>query len=1401
MLNFNCGKLLEKGGIQVKKKLLAIFLSFLMVLNILIPTMSYAAEDSSSDKTSQKLIGHIVFDIEKTILGLGYVQEPIMVPIYEGQTGAEVLISVLGEENVSYSGKPTSGFYLAAIRDNDDTEIDGFSTGRRNPGWLGERDYSSSSGWMYYINEKAPNVGMSSYNPKDGDVMRLKFTAAGYGADTGSGAKRDALVTAVAKINSSSNKSELLSYKNVRASYKKANDAITTNSATQSEVDQALTDLNKAVENVASDSKATPMTGISLDKTEAEVFRGEKIQLKATISPSNTTDDKTIRWKTSKSDIAKVDQNGLVTARGAGTCKIYAYAGDFRAQFSITVKKDTSKKFEIEDGVLLRYNGDETEITIPDGVTAIGEDVFKDLTEVTSITMPDTVTSIGDYAFSNCKKLTSINIPNSVTSIGNYAFNNCAVLPDFQLPTSLVSIGDNAFYACKKLTSLKMPEGMKAIGNNAFYNCTSITELTLNEGLESIGSKAFYSVKMKSLEIPSTVKKIGDGAFFYCSAITGDVVLPEGLTEISSELFRNCSNITGVKIPDSVTSIGDNAFYYCQKISSINIPNKVTTIGDGAFYSMKLITNVDIPESTTTIGKNAFNGCSALQSLTISNNLSSIGDSAFYYCSKLSSIKIKDKTYEEDRIYDLSGITTIGISAFSSNSSVENIILSKELKKIPQYAFRNCSKLSNIELPTSLESIDGSAFAGTILTSITIPASVKSIDSSMVSGVTSLTEILVNEESSSYKSVDGVLYTKSGELVIYPEGKTSTELVIPDGTVKLTNTLSNKTKIAKVVIPASVKEINGNIFTGCTSLESIEVAEGNENFKAVDGVLYDKSGKTLLIYPAAKADTEYTILDGCTSLQSNSFRGNNNITTLNMPLSLEIINSSAINYANKLVNINLNEKATKIADNAFKSCSNLKNITYPNTIESIGDYAFNSTKITTLDIPQTVKSIGKNAFAGCSAITSEVVIPEGITTLNEYTFSGCSKIPSIKIPEGVTEFGANAFYNCSSLKEIEIPSTVNKLGDYAFASCSSLKEILIPKGVTEIPNNTFRYCGSLASVKLPEGITTIGKEVFYACSSLSTINIPSTVTILKEDIFYNCYELDNVELPSNLQTMEEGVFYNCRKLTSIKIPKSVKVIGASMLRNCSKLSEVIIYSKDAEFGKTVFGKNSTDLTVYGYAGSTAETYANDNSVKFVPFTSKVTFKADDVEIDEQGVAEGKTISAPQAPVKEGYTFVGWFKDVDDITTKFDSQNTYDQDVTYKAKYAHVEMLGAQVKLIINDKSGIRFGTKIYKDGDKIVEMGTIILPQNLLPKGTSLTLDTPKIAKSVANVLYESNEKENYVTYLGSIVNIPRAQFDRAITASSYVKYKDSKGNEYTVYSPYKGGSVSVNELTKLTNL
>ena len=118
---------------------------------------------------------------------------------------------------------------------------------------------------------------------------------------------------------------------------------------------------------------------------------------------------------------------------------------------------------------------------------------------------------------------------------------------------------------------------------------------------------------------------------------------------------------------------------------------------------------------------------------------------------------------------------------------------------------------------------------------------------------------------------------------------------------------------------------------------------------------------------------------------------------------------------------------------------------------------------------------------------------------------------------------------------------------------------------------------------------------------------------------------------------------------------------------------------------------------------------------------------------------------------------------------------------------------AQGKSVVNDKSGIRFGTKIYNDGDEIVEKGTLIIPANLLKDGESLTLDTANIAKSVAKYIYEVNKDENYDIYLGTIVNIPREQFDRKMTASSYVIYKDKSGNKYTVYSPYKNTSISVN--------
>ncbi len=193
----------------------------------------------------------------------------------------------------------------------------------------------------------------------------------------------------------------------------------------------------------------------------------------------------------------------------------------------------------------------------------------------------------------------------------------------------------------------------------------------------------------------------------------------------------------------------------------------------------------------------------------------------------------------------------------------------------------------------------------------------------------------------------------------------------------------------------------------------------------------------------------------------------------------------------------------------------------------------------------------------------------------------------------------------------------------------------------------------------------------------------------------------------------------------------------------------------------------------------------------------VTFDADNgTDNVVKSIKKGEALDfAPEEPTKKGYTFVGWYKDTDDITTEYKNNATYTEDVTYKAKWAHVEMLGAQGKIVVNDESGIRFGTKIYNDGDEIVEKGTIILPKALLAEGERLTLSTSKIVRSVGKVNYEVNKEENYVVYLGTLVEISRTNFDQQITAASYVIYKDKAGNKYTVYSQYPKGSISVNQL------
>ena len=286
--------------------------------------------------------------------------------------------------------------------------------------------------------------------------------------------------------------------------------------------------------------------------------------------------------------------------------------------------------FEIVDGVLVKYKGKSTEVTIPNNVTSIGLWAFHNCTSLRSITIPNSVESIGMRAFESCSSLTSIIIPNSVTSIDSFAFKGCSSLTSITIPNSVESIGRGAFESCSSLTNVTIPDGVTSIGNNEFSGCTSLISIT----------------------IPNSVKSIGEDAFKGCDLLES-VTIGNSVTSIGNMAFSDCISLTSITIPDSVTSIGSFAFSNCTSLTSINVDknNQKYKSENGVLYSKdgktlicyppcKTDTSFIVPYTIKILGDWAFEGCSSLTSITIPNNVKNIGYGSFCVCDSLTSVTI-----------------------------------------------------------------------------------------------------------------------------------------------------------------------------------------------------------------------------------------------------------------------------------------------------------------------------------------------------------------------------------------------------------------------------------------------------------------------------------------------------------------------------------------------------------------------------------------------------------------------------------------------------------------------------------------------------------------------------------------------------------------------------------------
>lgn len=302
--------------------------------------------------------------------------------------------------------------------------------------------------------------------------------------------------------------------------------------------------------------------------------------------------------------------------------------------------------------------------------------------------------------------LSSVFLPDGLSIVGNGAFAGCWTLNSITIPKGMTRIGDNAFRGCGGLHSVILSEGLIKIGDDAFRGCDSLNNITFPNGLTNIGEGAFYCCKnLISITMKEGLTTIGRSAFSDCENLTS-IIFPNGLNEIGDYAFSDCKSLTSVTLPDSLVNMGCNVFYECKKLTFITLPNNLTNIGDGVFTGtgirsivckssrFKFITGclIDV------VKKRVINYLSDENKVMLPKNLEVIGDFAFSDCSNITNVDIAE------------GVTKIGNLAFYACHNLTNIKLPESLKEIGHNAFSCCVSLTNITLPDGLTMIGEDAF-------------------------------------------------------------------------------------------------------------------------------------------------------------------------------------------------------------------------------------------------------------------------------------------------------------------------------------------------------------------------------------------------------------------------------------------------------------------------------------------------------------------------------------------------------------------------------------------------------------------------------------------------------------------------------------------------------------------
>ena len=977
---------------------------------------------------------------------------------------------------------------------------------------------------------------------------------------------------------------------------------ITENSTVTETVTSGYSDvvLPHSIENSSNTNSEVTSSEKAIDTEEHKTNFSVSEQVNPETGKSSPSEDVTALVANNNSSVDKIstkEDANITFDSSIGEDRASVLTNSSDSKVEKTVEEENRKRLdyfkELNDSGASR-------IEIPEGMTVIDDNAFKNNTKLKEVILPSTLKSIGISAFEGTS-LSKIELPYSLTYIGYNAFANIKTLTEVTIPKS-VETASHAFSGDVNLKKVIFEDGIVTIPSGILNN-TGLEEIVLPSSVKTIGSYAFSNNKsLEKINLLDGVRQIEEGAFSGDSKLSV-VELPETLTEISRYVFSDTPSLTHINLPSGITNIGTGAFEH-SGLTSIELPKELTEIGYYAF-SQTHLSEIYLPKKLNSLGINAFSNIDTLKKVTVTSDINKSWDD-WYWEGLFDGSPLTTVVIEE-------GVTKIPAKMFYNQQGIVNINFPSTMKEIAGYAFKNTS-LKTVLFPSAIEKIGNYAF-GDIVTLTSID-----VGSNLVTGWNAFSGsknlVTINLKSGARKIVDGFLAGTGITEFVVPEGveeigkdafsgnKQLTKLILPSTLKTIGEGAFSNTGLKEIVFPATMKTIPYGILDN-TQVEKIVLSEGVEEIG--DYAFANNKLLKSVVFPSTLK-----------KIGRAAFK-NSNLESVTLPSGLEEIAEEAFSY-NKLSAVTLPTQLKTLGDNAFSN-NNLKEVTLPSHLEVLGTAFVDNSELSKITFSEGLKEIRGAFYSSLSAFSGtsikSVVLPKSLEKIGDGAFYDLKGLANISIPENVTSIGNEAFYNTgltsidlpanlktigrfafsgTKLKKVVLPSRVETIGDHAF-SIESLESVHIPRSLKSISSYSsttsyiydsqwsnvawgegiFSGAKNLKTVTFEDGISEIISELFSG-TGINKIDLPSSVTKIGSAAFAHS-DLTTINLPPSLSEIQDFAFANT-KLKEITIPDSVEKIGYGAFDSVETLDKVTLPANLKEISsKTFYKTNIAKITI------------------------------------------------------------------------------------------------------------------------------------------------------------------------------------------------------------------------------